>query len=702
MQLGPLSAPQNIEDAKPWLDHLLAEGKSYEQVAEFLQELLNSADHAYFNTDTPLMPDSVYDFLRDQLFYLNSADVGPVRVPGPGSVGAPIPVTDDRKVTLPFWMGSLDKVRDQKALKNWIQKPIVKAASQFVVTDKLDGVSALVIYHPHNKVPRMFTRGDGFVGQDVSDLISYLSSDDCMLPASPQGVQAIRGELIISRSDFARLASMQPHLANARNTVSGLVNRKVPDPHTSSVTQFIAYEVLEPSGLSPQEQLGVLQANGFKTPWSTVVTDVHQIQNVAFLRDLFVSRKSSSLFEVDGLVIQCDAPGLLPVPGSNPSYAVAFKSLDIQEHAQTTVLHVEWSISKDGKLKPTVHFQPVHLSGVTIQRASGHNAAFIDASKIGPGCVIEVTRSGDVIPYILRVVSPAPNGAQMPSPHEFGQWSWSSKEIVLDDYLNNKDVQLRCLAEFFKGIGAKGVADKTISAVFSAGYTTVRDILRLTPADLIKIPGFEKTKANTFCSSIRQALQGASLVTLMSSSNAFGSGFGERKLNLILAELSKLPGFPPIHEFIYCSPDLPNEHDLTNIPGVSVKTAEAFNRGLVEFRNFVKLQGLQQSQAADNPTTMKPDILLKGSGNPTTTWLASLFSGKNVVFTGVRCKQLESLIAEVGGEVKSGVSKSTNILIYAEPTGNKFSKAAQLETGSIKLIAWSSLCMEAAKQGLHL
>ncbi|KAG2490440.1 hypothetical protein HYH03_011076 [Edaphochlamys debaryana] len=634
-----------------------------------MRALMKEADLAYYNSGTPLLSDAAYDTLRDLL-----------EAEGSGQTRVGAPVTRSRKVHLPHWMGSLDKVKDAKALASWRRKH----AGPVVVSDKLDGVSALLVVQADGSL-RMYSRGDGREGQDISFLLPRIVPLGLNKKSLVTGT-AVRGELIITRDDFQ--GGLSGRMANARNAVSGIVNSKTPDPDTAAVTRFVAYELVMPAGMAKSAQLKQLRTMGFTTVWSMTSTSLRE-KAADQLLQLLLSRKEESPFEVDGIVVEHDAGGQAQEPGKNPSYAFAFKSASAQTAAQVSVEHVEWNASKDGLLKPTIVFEPVSLGGVTIRRATGHNAEFIFKFLVGPGAVIEVTRSGDVIPYILCVVRPAPAGPQMPA--QRWEWGKTHKDAVLLAGHESRDVLLRQLSYFFKTLGAKGVSDKTVERLFNVGYTTVRAVLDATPAALREIPGFESSKAASTSHAVRSAVAAVSCVDLMSASNAFGAGFGKRKIEAILAGLGRTGRTPDAAMEVTLE-------QLLALPGVQAKTAEGFLAGLTSFRTFLDTQGLSCGQGRRS--------LREGTADGAwTSWLrTTLGNGRSVVFTGVRSKALEVEIAAVSGVVRTSVSANTDVIVFADTRG-KYEKALQLNAGGraqIMLLAWADVRRRAEQAGVNV
>jgi NAD-dependent DNA ligase len=534
-----------------------------------LVRLIQQANHAYYNTDSHIMPDDAYDALRDELERREPEH------PLLRTVG--VAVTEARrKVELPVWMGSMDKVKDA-------------ATTCHFYMDKLDGVSALLVA---DQPPRLLTRGDGRIGHDISHLLPFL---DHTLPATLPPGAVVRGELILPKD-----APLPTPLAVPRNLVSGLVNAQMPDLEVASHVHFVAYSVLRPQGMGPAQQLAWLKdVAGFA---HVVANDTAHLRN---LDQALEQRKEHSPYQVDGIVLVL-ADEWEDVPaGSNPKTQVAFKRNTTWARAVVTA--VEWKVSKDGYLKPTIVFDPVRLNGVTVQRATGFNAGFIRLHCIGPGAVIHVTRSGDVIPHIMEVVDPAPQSPVFPE----GMWTESEVDLVAprDDPV----LALRGLQHFFKVVDVRGVGDARVAALFEAGHTTPGAALR----HLQTSPRMD-------------------LVTLLLASNAFGRGVGKQRLDALLQH------YP---DALWASP---SREALLAIPGVEAKVADSLLEGVKAFRKFEQENRLLQ-YVDMAPSTKAPS------------------STSTVVFSGFRDQELEERVTQqMGYRVADTVTKQTVFLVVPD------------------------------------
>lgn len=592
------------------------ESHSNEKIAKLLRE----ASDKYYS-GTPVISDDIFDIMKN---YLTKHDPSN---PVLNEIGAPV---HGEKVSLPYWMGSLDKIReDESALEKWK----TKHAGNVVISDKLDGNSALVVFS--KKTVKMYSRGNGLVGQDISHLIPLING----VPKSvPFPNYAVRGELIISKENWIKKGKG----ANARNTVAGVMNSKHVDKELASIIDFVAYEQLQPRA-SASDGMEVMSDFGFKVVYNTALkTSELTMEN---LSKILMERRKVSSYEVDGIVVFHDADHN-QVSGRNPSYAFAFKSILTHDEAEVIVKEVSWNASKDGYLKPLIHFDPVVLAGASIQKATGFNAQYIEQHTIGPGSRIVIIRSGDVIPHIVRVLTKSASG-KASFPDVKYEWNDSHVDIILKDKGSVAEVAIRRMTYFAKTLDMKGVGEGIIERLYKNGIDTIKKLLNVSVEQLLKMEGFQRKSAEKVVGEIKSALERADCLTFMDASNMFGRTIGEKKLKLIVTNFPKiLEGFKP------------NEEQLSSIEGVGPVTAKQFVDGLLEFFAFMDDIGVPCNKPTKVVVSSKPSL-----------------SELTVVFTGIRDKVLEEEIESRGGKVSTSVSKKTSVVVAKDPTD---------ETGKVK------------------
>jgi NAD-dependent DNA ligase len=577
-----------------------------------LTDMLNLANVLYRNFQ-PIMTDNEFDILQDYITekYPSNQSVY--------QIGAPIE-SGSRKVTLPYHMGSMDKIKpDTGALANWM----AKYKGPYVLSCKLDGVSGL--YSTEGPVPKLYTRGDGKVGQDISHLIPYLR-----LPKT-KGI-VIRGEFIIPKVIFE--TKYKTKFANPRNMVSGLVNHKTVTEPAKDI-HFVAYELIKPIK-KPSEQMSILSTLDIDVVlWKFETSLTNEL-----LSQTLVEWRQNYVYEIDGVIVANDA--LYERKAGNPDHAFAFKMVLSDQIAEAKVVDVIWSPSKDGYLKPRVQIEPINLGGVRIEFATGFNGAFINDNKVGVGAVIELIRSGDVIPHIRKVNVPAEQPKMPLVPYK---WNDTHVDVLLEDIHSDEDVKTKNITRFFKGIGVEGLSSGNISRIMKAGFDSVPKIIKMTIADLLKVEGFKEKTAEKLYNGIQTKINAAPLVTIMSASNIFGRGFDEAKIELIMDPDTGYQGVLLSNES-----DAEKVAKITQIKGMALKTAKAFVEKIPAFIQFLKDTGLEEKLVTGLPKKKEID-----QSHP--------LSGKSIVMTGFRDEDLQEKIKQVGAKVGSSVSKNTFIVL---------------------------------------
>jgi len=444
-------------------------------------------------------------------------------------------------------MGSLNKIREPREIEMWCKK----YPGPYCMTPKLDGVSALYCKG------RLYTRGDGRQGQDISFLLPYLS----VLPKD----LVLRGELVIQKNTFS---SHFQNVGNARNVIAGLVNRKTEDPDVLRHVEFIVYEIVNPR--YPQsEQFHLLKS--LEVP--CVSNTIQDTLKHDMMKNTLEALRDQYLYDVDGIVCVQDKVHE-PVVDGNPSYAVAFKSTFDDQKIETSVVEVLWNVSKDGYLKPKIRIDPVVIQNTRIEYVTAFHAGFVEKNMLGPGAVVEISRSGDVIPHILSVRKPAKE-AQLPTLPFL--WNETHTEAIIEDPSENETVRIKTMTRFFQDIGTVGIGQGQMKKLYDKGYDTIPKVLRMNVDDFRHV--YSEKMSIKLSSTIRDSLQNAPLANIIAASNMCGRGIALKSIVLVLSH------FPSILKS--------NEKDSTlvlsvsNIPGIGEKTAEAFVKNIPRVRQFL-------------------------------------------------------------------------------------------------------------------
>lgn len=641
-------------------------------IVEFSKLSKNDADSVvdkvcelYYH-DTPIMSDDDYDLLEKTYEGKFGARKKIGSKPPVITRTNRATVNEGAKVRLPFFMGGLDKSKDDHSLGLWLKRQDKKCID-FVLEDKEDGVSGLLDTR-NLKELKLYKRGDETDGSDISHLIPYIN-----LPVINKKI-AVRGELVVPVRSFEN--KYKEDFKNPRNFVSGLTNpfAKTMDTGKLSDVDFVAYEILyyeNTESLKPSEQNELLTSLGFKTP--KMVTVKSQDITADNMTIEVKARKKSSPYELDGIVIKADIITPLTKSG-NPDHMIAFKiSGDV---AQTEVINVEWAISKHGTYKPTVIVKMVNLSGVNIQRATGFNGKFIQDNGIGPGAIILITRSNDVIPYILDVIKKAE--PLFPD----GDWLWNDNEveIILPPDTDNEEMKIAKIVSFFKEMGGKFLGEQTVIKLYQGGLDSLAKIMNATVSDILDINGFQLKSAEKTYDSIYNCTKGENgngvkLYKVMAASSIF-PGMGSKRLELIISNIPIDIEVGSRFKQSYLD-DL--EKQICSIKGFK-KLANLFTSNLNKFLDwledhpkiFIEEESDSESEEEDDDVEDVTDKMKVATIDP--------LKGQVIVLTGWRAPEdFEKQINKRGGRITTAISGQTTLLVANTLDGStKLVKAQQM------------------------
>jgi NAD-dependent DNA ligase len=616
-----------------------------------LHELKNFCDDDYFNSKGELcLKDHQYDLLKDII--IQKEDKNYVL-----PVGAKIR-EDDNKADLPFYLGSMNKFKTDHEIEKWISK---FPSKNYLIQEKLDGVSCLLIYK--NNEIKLFTRGDGYIGSDISYFAPYLKS----IPKNLSKVNInIRGELILPKKVFEE--KHKDNFANPRNMVAGIINSKTLKNGIEDIL-FVAYEIINDdinkNQMKPIEQLEKLQELGFETviyetiEYKTVNKSNINISlinmNTKTLSDILIRMKKNSLFDIDGIIIISANKQYKRNIANNPEYQFAFK-LNI-EKAIVQVINVEWNITKWSVLKPRIQVTPVNLNGVTINFCTGFNAKFIVDNSINVGSEIEITRANDVIPHIVGIIKKS-DKPSLPANIDY-KWSESKIDIIATDDILDEISNIKIISHFFSSLNIKYINEATVKKFFDIGLNTIIKILKASKDDFLNVKNFSDKSADRVWTNIREGLLDLTVPKVLGASSVFGFGMGMRKIQALFDEYPNI-----LDDFDILS----NQEIIDNIlliNGFQRITAEKITYHLPYAKQFLQ--------------DISPLIVFKQNIKEDEFIVKNLQDTK-IVFSGLRNKELENTIIKAGGQVTSSVSKNTDYLITNDvnSSNSKILKAKEL------------------------
>jgi len=470
-------------------------------------ELLQSASDAYYNGKPLLMDDDCFDALIEELRVKDPSN------PFLDTVGSP---PNEGAVTLPSQMPSLEKIKPGEGTLT----RFLRLSKTYVLSEKLDGLSAL--WCPSTK--GLYLRGNGLIGQTINHIANNIPS----LVSSKES-WIIRGELVLPKN--ASGLGKTP----ARTVINGLVHKSSPDTKLLRQVQFLAYEVISPSGMKRSDQFTWLHTNGFLVPW-WIIKDAPTEE---VLKTFFTERRQHSSYDTDGIVVGIDSVPV-KITSTNsapkpPKDCVAFKMPVSDQSAITTVEEVLWTPSAQGYLIPRIRIKPVQIGGAVIEFCTGHNARTIVDKGIGATAQIKIRRSGDVIPTLDQVIIPAE--VKMPTNYS---WEWTGPaETATHIKLvgESADQQASQLHLFAKTLDIPGLGPANCKTLVDANINSPAILWSKSIGELATVLG-PKTGASLY-SNFRAKLLDPQLteITLLLASNKMPRSTGETKLKaLILSE----------------------------------------------------------------------------------------------------------------------------------------------------------------------
>lgn len=575
-----------------------------------------------------------------------------------------------RMETLPVPMFSLEKVKTDSALYSWLKRMWAAGCRNIVITPKYDGISLVV----NELTGCAWTRGDGVQGQRSDSHFSRMNNGEC----DRGDVEIVWGEAICPKKQFMDIQRSSGY-KNARNMVAGLFN-SASGANTEAITvvDFVRYGT-NLSAADKQGQLIALQkrydnATIFQMlPLGQIMSGTDDVKSfmdyLDELHDLWGEK-----YQIDGLVLEVNENSVRDrlgrLPNNNPDYAVAYKREEWQGVHHATVTGIEWKIGKDGCATPVILIEPVQIGDVTVSRVTGYNASYLFQNNIAEGSVVEIIRSGDVIPKHIRttyfqeecVYGLMASMRHCPRCGKELHWDSTHTELVCSNPVCPDKVVARAVY-FFRTLKCEGFDEPIIRKLFNAGAQTISNIAFAPLEKFQYVLG--ENKGLAVYNEIQDKVvhpQKQPLSRLLTALNLFAGVIGEKTVQMILdnspAAVYLIQAFhQPLTKDI-CEIVRP---ELLAIRGVGNEVAEAF------------LQGLSKYIGKNYPY---PFTYIQ-TPEPTT---AAATERLYVCMTGFRDAELEDTLLRQGHEVLGGVTSRCNVLVVADmaSTSSKMQKAQKL------------------------
>lgn len=639
---------------------------------EYLRAEIARNNELYYNQDDPELEDFEYDMLTQRLRKLEAENPELLTKASPtlnigGTAQAKFsPVVHEVR------MESLLDVFSKEELIDFCEPLIEQFSCEFVVEQKIDGLSVSLEYE-NGKLVRGSTRGDGNVGEDITENLLTIKSIPKKLKKAPELLE-VRGEVYMPREAFARLNEQSEEMGqktfkNPRNAAAGSLRQKDASITADRNLDIFIFNIQKCTGKTfsgHKESLDYLASLGF--PVSPSIKQFNSIDEIITAIDNIGELRHSLAYDIDGAVVKVDSLDIRTQLGSTskyPKWAVAFKYPP--EQAETTLIDIELTVGRTGVITPTGIFEPVTLCGTTVSRASLHNEEYIAQKDVRIGDRVILRKAGEIIPELISVVSHSENSEpyKMPSvcpscgkpvAHIGEEAAIRCTNSECPAQILNKIIHFASRdAMDIEGLGpamalqlSENGLIKNVSDIYRLKAEDVSVLERkgeLSASNLIN--AIEKSKTNElyrliFALGIRHI--GVAAAKLLA--NKFGSM--EAIINAAAEEMTAIDGFGAIMAQSVC---------------------EYFaNDAAKDLIAELKELGVDP----------KCDISKSAEG---------AFSGLTVVITGtlpsMGRSQAQELIEKNGGKVSGSVSKKTSLLLAGENAGSKLDKAQSL---GIKII----------------
>lgn len=630
---------------------------------ELLDKAIEAAE-AYYHTGEMLMSDDAYDQIIDEIQTLKSLnpewdDRGVL-----SQVAAGTKAVSYATATHTTPMLSLQKLKTIEEVSSFESK----VNSPLVFEVKLDGLAISATYNQGSLV-RIATRGDGYVGEDITfkkDLISGLPKS-----ISYTGEIEVRGEVYMSDSDFmdtnlSRVAAGSEAFLNARNATAGVI--RTLELNYPAKLSFAAYDVILDSRNSLYtEALAFIEAQGFQTARSLIVIP-NDILHASDILNYIEAARPKLGFPIDGVVIKVDSYKVreeLGFVSHAPKWAAAYK---YSADTKTTILKdIEVSTGRTGQMSLRAVLEPVFVAGTTITYATLHNPNFIKEADIRIGDTVYVYRAGDVIPRVDKVDKSKRRPEAKPwtpptsCPKCGGSWNkenilWRCDNVACS-FLNRLVYALGREA-----LDIEGASDAIAEAMVSSGLVnSIPDIYLLTKEQLSELSlGDNRIVGEKVAQKIYQKIEDSRNL----ENYKFLVSLGLRTLGRTLSKRI-MKDYPTLQDVVSLSKD-----QLSKIEGIGKEKAEIIYSEILNNNLEIK-QYIELGLGINKPSSLGKDISEE-----------KVLKDKVVVISGAipgyTRLEAEAIVERLGGKASSSVSSKTNILISGEGSGSKYDKAIAL------------------------
>ena len=645
---------------------------------EELRELIRYHNYRYYVLDSPEISDAEYDRLFRELQELEEKFPEFVTPDSPTQRVGAQPAEEFGTVPHTIPMLSLDNAMDEEEVREFDERVKRFLGTdediEYVAEPKLDGLGVELVYERGRLVVGS-TRGDGFVGEDVTQNLRTIRAVPLVLLGDPPERLEVRGEVIMHIEDFRELNRRraeegEPLFANPRNAAAGSVRQLDPRITASRPLNIFFYGVGQVVGREFSTHWEVLQALrswGLRTnPLNRLCRNVDEA--VDYYRELLKIREELP-YEADGVVIKVNRLDLqrrLGEKARSPRWAIAYKFPPRQ--ATTVIKDIVVQVGRTGVLTPVAIMEPVHVGGVEVKRATLHNQDEIDKKDVRIGDTVIVQRAGDVIPEVVAVVKERRTGKERPFRMPERCPVCGAKVVRLPDEAAHRCTNSACPAQvkerirYFASKNAmdiEGLGVKLVAQLVDKGLVKdVGDLYFLTKEQLASLDRMAEKSAENLLEALERSKEREPARVLCA--------LGIRHVGEHVARVL-MDHFGSIDRLAEASAD-----ELESVPGIGPEVAGSVVDFFSHEENRRVLEKLKRAG-------LKFEVEKEEAARP--------LSGKKFVFTGTLSSmtrsEAEELIRKLGGEASSSVSRRTDYVVVGENPGSKLEKARQLGVKTI-------------------
>ncbi len=647
---------------------------------------INRLSHEYYVLDKPSVSDAVYDALFHELIDLETQFPDLVQADSPTERVGGVPLDKFTKVEHQSRMLSLNDAFSKEEVINW-EKRITKLLPASVKIDyfcelKMDGLAVSLIYE-NGIFTRGATRGDGYIGEDITNNLKTIESIPLKLKSPHPEYLEVRGEAVMSKKTFLRLnkkneKESKPLFANTRNAAAGSLRQLDPKLARERGLDFFAWDIkqLKVESLKLKEKIQfpkkhseihiLLRELGFKVPKEEKkARDLNEV--FKFIEEIEKVREDYP-FGTDGIVVSVDDLSLqdrLGAIGKAPRYMVAYKYP--AEKATTIVKDIGVNVGRTGALTPVAFFHPTLVAGSTVSKATLHNMDQINKLDIRIGDTVIIQKAGDVIPEVVEVLPKFRTGKEkkfkMPAicpvcnAKVEQRSAESKKDSSVAFYCTNRSCSAknrRGREHFVNIFEIYEVGPKILDRLQEEGLITdVADLFTLEESDLSGLERFGEKSAKNIISSIKSRRR----VPLWRFIYSLGIlHVGEETAKDVASHFVSL-------EKIMNAP-IEKINEIPNIGPVVSKSIYEYFHDTINLKFINKL--ISNGVVVENAPKQK-----KGK-----------FTGMTFVVTGTlesfSREEVKEKINSLGGKVSGAVSANTSYVVAGEDPGSKYDKAKKL------------------------